>query len=929
MDMELINILWIIISAALVFLMQGGFALLESGLTRSKNSINVAIKNLTDFGISVVAFWFLGFGLMFGPSFLGFIGTGEFMFSSNQIFLGTFFVFQVMFASTSATIVSGAVAERMKFTAYLLVTLVISLAIYPVVGHWVWNDGSLGGPAGWLKEWGFVDFAGSTVVHSVGGWVALAAILILGPRLGRYGPQGEIRKISGSNLPNAVTGVILLFFGWFGFNGGSTLELSAAVPKIILNTTLAGAAGLLGALILGWPIFRFPDVSLVINGVLGGLVAITAGCHSFNAPQSLIIGALGGSVAVLAQILLDKLRIDDAVGAIPVHLFAGIWGTLAVGLFGNPADLGTGLNVLDQNLVQILGVGVVGAYAFTIAYLLLWIINRIFPLRVSEEDELKGLNVAEHDASTEIYDLYKTLDDQARTGNLSLRVPVEPFTEVGQIATQYNKVMDSLQNSTVARSEYTSILDHVHDGLMLIDKSGKLGPYYSKALENILTGAFLQNGNLLEILKTMVPESVLASLQDFLDVLFDESLDIRTVSRLNPLEKTEVFLPSPDGSVQTKHLNFQFQRVLEEGKIFRAMVIVSDQTQQNELEKTVMSERQDRNDEMELFYIILHLDPNLLAEFVKTYDERIHQVNRLFETGQGVPKDVLKQAARRLHGIKGEAALLNLDFIVQGVHRIEDLITQLIQKTNPSNEDFISLTLKLGGLVEIGRRMSRVLKKMTEFQISFIQANIPQVSNSDQKGSLEIEGTKSLGFISSLQDLVSRMSEEMGKKVSLEVQHMNLDLFPPTIHHQIRQILVQWVRNSIIHGIENPEKRKLAGKTPMGLIRIWTESTGEQLVLAYRDDGAGLDLERLKQRALDKGYTLQILSTWDKSQWIKFAFSGNVSTADKVTTGAGRGVGMALVRELALEMNAKLNVNSNPGHSMDFKLILTPSRGRL
>lgn len=912
MNTSLLDILWILVASSLVFIMQGGFALLESGLTRSKNSINVAIKNLTDFGISVLAFWLVGFGLMFGPGLMGVVGTGDFFFSSQDIHRGTFFLFQVMFASTAATIVSGAVAERMKFSAYILVTLVISLAIYPVVGHWIWNDGSAGGPAGWLKNLGFVDFAGSTVVHSVGGWVSLAAILIIGPRIGRYDAQGKVNKISGSNLPNAVTGVIILMFGWFGFNGGSTLALNAQVPQVILNTTLAGAAGMIGALALGWPLFRVPDAGLVINGVLGGLVAITAGCHAVSGPESLLIGALGGMMALGAQVLLDKLKIDDAVGAIPVHLFAGIWGTLATGIFGDLTLLGTGLDRGEQILVQLAGIGVTGGWSFLAASLLLGLINYFFPLRVSQEDEIKGLNVAEHDASTEIYDLYRTLEDQAKTGDLSLRIPVEPFTEVGQIASQYNKVMDSLQNSVVARSEYVSILDNVHDGLLLIDREGNLGPFYSKALETILDRKDLAGKNLFDLLGPLVSESRLAPVRDFLDVLFDGSLDFKTVGRLNPLEKLDVFLDRGQGQMESRHLHIRFQRVMEQGVVARAMVIVSDLTAQKDLENAMEAEKKDRSSEMELFYTILHLDPVLLREFVETYDSRVLQVNRLFEAGQGVPKDVLKQAAKRLHGIKGEASLLNLDFIVAAVHKIEDLIDHLVDKDGPGNEDFISLALRLGELTEMGQRMSRVLEKMTEFQTSFIQANMPTGTPSSSE--------TSQGFLPSLVSMARRLGEEAGKKVSLEAQYLEMELFDKNTQGIVRQILVQLVRNSVAHGIEIPEKRRAAKKPGAGLIRIWTERMGNQVVLAYRDDGRGLDVESLRQKAAERGLPDSLISGWSQDEWYRFAFSGDVSTSAVLNETAGRGVGMALVKELSQKVGAKLGVRSVPGQSMEFRL---------
>jgi len=302
-EKHLIDILWVIIAAGLVFMMQGGFLCLESGLTRSKNSINVAIKNLTDFGIAVVLYWIFGFALMFGITNDGWVGTTHFLpnIGQGEAWLATFFLFQVMFCATAATIVSGAIAERTRFKAYIIITIVISGLIYPLFGHWAWGGAYVGasGPdnivgAGWLAKRGFIDFAGSSVVHSVGGWVALAIMLIIGPRTGRF-PKGQPpQKIQGNNLPMAMLGVILLFFGWFGFNGGSTLALNDQVPGIIANTALAGASGLVVTLFVGWYFKKLPDGSLPMNGALAGLVAITANCYAVSTFSAVIIGAVGG-----------------------------------------------------------------------------------------------------------------------------------------------------------------------------------------------------------------------------------------------------------------------------------------------------------------------------------------------------------------------------------------------------------------------------------------------------------------------------------------------------------------------------------------------------------------------------------------------------------------------------------------------------------
>lgn len=438
----------VLISAALVLFMQAGFLCLESGLTRTKNSINVAIKNITDFGLATVAFWLFGFGFMFGPSLMGLLGMGLFAPEFEEDTTGAgpgFFVFQLAFCGTAATIVSGAVAERLKFQGYLLVTALVSLIIYPLIGHWVWHGLYSDNQAGWLQVRGFVDFAGSTVVHSVGGWVALAALLVVGPRGGRF-VDGKVQKINPSNLPMAMLGGIILWFGWIGFNGGSSMQMNAGVAPIIMKTLLAAGAGLMVSLGLGWIFHRYPEATAPLNGSLAGLVAITASCHSVTALEAVLIGGVGGALVRPSEILLEKLRIDDAVGAVPVHLAAGVWGTLAVALFGDSSALDTGLGYWEQLGVQALGILAVGGAAFIITYLLLSLLNRISPLRVSPEEEKEGLNISEHRARTDLVDLFLVMDHQKKTGDLSFDVPVEPFTEVGQIAARYNEVLARVRN---------------------------------------------------------------------------------------------------------------------------------------------------------------------------------------------------------------------------------------------------------------------------------------------------------------------------------------------------------------------------------------------------------------------------------------------------------------------------------------------------
>ena len=446
-----LDAIWIVICAVLVLLMQAGFACLESGMIRAKNSVSVAVKNLIDVCVAGAAFWSVGFGFMFGASQAGLIGLSGFAFDSEVPFDLAFFFFQLVFCGTAVTIVSGAVAERMRFAGYLAVTLLLSVAIYPVVGHWAWGGLIGDGPGGWLARVGFLDFAGSTVVHSVGGWLALAAVLVIGPRQGRFGTKG--RRIDGHDLSISMLGVMLLWVGWFGFNAGSTLAISDAIPGIVVNTALAPVAGGLAAMALSWRRDATPRAEVVMNGVLAGLVAVTASCNLVAPSAALMIGAVGGGVCVAASRLLERLRVDDAVGAVPVHLAAGIWGTLAVALFGDTAAFAGDAGRLEQLGVQALGVAAAGAYAFGLGFPLLWLIDRRVALRVSGRTERIGLNVGEHGANSALNTLLGEMDQQRRGGDFTRPVAVEEQTEAGLIAARYNQVLDRIRIETDKREQ--------------------------------------------------------------------------------------------------------------------------------------------------------------------------------------------------------------------------------------------------------------------------------------------------------------------------------------------------------------------------------------------------------------------------------------------------------------------------------------------
>ena len=391
------NNVWMMICTALVFFMHLGFSFLEIGLTRQKNTVNILFKNFFVITVGLLLYALGGFNLMYpgfeegAIGFLKFAGAGiappdggmTAAYADGGYTWWTDFLFQGMFAATAATIVSGAVAERIKLNSFMIFTVVYVGLVYPIIGSW-----KCGG--GFLDSWGFYDFAGSTLVHSVGGWAAIIAVYLLGARIGKFDSNGKPKAIPGHNIPLAAAGVLILWLGWFGFNGGSVLSADPELTSLTLVTTcLAAAAGGVGAGIFSNILYKNFDLTMFMNGVLGGLVGITAGADLMSPTDAIVIGLIAGVVIVLGVALIDKLQLDDPVGAIAVHLICGIWGTLAVGIFGDLAGF-------DQFLTQLIGVGIVGAFSVVSAFVILFVLKKTIGLRVEKEDELKGLDLSEH-----------------------------------------------------------------------------------------------------------------------------------------------------------------------------------------------------------------------------------------------------------------------------------------------------------------------------------------------------------------------------------------------------------------------------------------------------------------------------------------------------------------------------------------------------
>ncbi|HOX51817.1 MAG TPA: ammonium transporter [Fibrobacteria bacterium] len=433
-----LDTVWVLVAGMLVFFMNLGFALVESGLARAKNCVNILAKNFIVFAASTISFYVIGWGLMFGDGNL-WVGLQGLWFVSGadnspslgaayaamnpfstSVYEGVYsainwtavplwakFFFQLVFAGTAATIVSGAVAERIKFSSFLIFSFLLVAFVYPISGHWIWGGGILGatpGESGLASFFGnFRDFAGSSVVHSVGGWAALAGVIVLGPRIGKF-VNGKARAIPGHNMTSAATGVLVLWLGWFGFNPGSTMSAGNgfAIAHVLVNTNIAAATGALGALITAWILLKKPDLSMVLNGCLAGLVAITAPCAFVSIPAGAFIGFVGGVIVVFFVLMFDKLKLDDPVGALSVHLGNGIWGTLALGIFYSKevatgvAALDTGLSAGAQFVQQLKGVFLVGIWAFGLSMIFWLILKYTMGIRVSQAEEIEGLDIGEH-----------------------------------------------------------------------------------------------------------------------------------------------------------------------------------------------------------------------------------------------------------------------------------------------------------------------------------------------------------------------------------------------------------------------------------------------------------------------------------------------------------------------------------------------------
>jgi len=508
-----IDTVWIFVCAFLVFIMQPGFMCLESGLTRSRNSINVAMKNVTDFCCSILVFWIVGYSLMYGKSYSGIAGWGDegknFGLEGSAIF-----IFQAMFCGTSVTILSGAIAERVKFLTYILIAIFVSSAIYPVVGHWVWNED------GWLAKLGFIDFAGATVVHVVGGWCALALLILIGPRRFRFNKFGRASRVYHSNLPMAMMGVMFLWLGWFGFSAGSNLSFDERVGTIIINTILATSSSLIASLIIERIFMGHYSARSVLNGVLAGLVSTTAACNILTPETSIILGVIASAVCFTAELVLLRFKIDDAVSAVPVHLFCGLLASLsapvAYALHSDNQD------ILGMLAVQSLGNFSIGLYVFLTMYVFFKIVNRILPVRIDSKEEDVGLNISEHAQENEAYQLIQAMNRQKM--GLSSKAKVNAFSDTGLIAMHYNDTIEHLEITKEklerSKNQYEVLSKNSPVGIISVSVDGEI-QYVNEKCDEIL-GISGQELIGLNVIDYQGQSHVLSSLQSLLSQLCEK-----------------------------------------------------------------------------------------------------------------------------------------------------------------------------------------------------------------------------------------------------------------------------------------------------------------------------------------------------------------------------------------------------------------------
>ncbi len=904
--------------------MQGGFLLLETGSIRSKNSINVAVKNIFDSSVSIIVYWIFGFGLMFGNSLLGLLGVGFYFyqpelttkFSSSQV---AFFLFQTAFCATAVTIVSGAIAERIYFRVYSYVALLVSGLIYPIYGHWVWG-GALGAGKGWLENIGFIDFAGSTVVHSIGGWVSLALIMVVGPRSGRFTQDNKVKELGCSNLPVAGFGAIVLWLGWFGFNGGSNYTFDDHIPSILLTTNICSMFSLLTAFLTARMIYQRSDPRDMITGMLAGLVAITASCKYVDIRSAAIIGIFAGIFAMLGKVFLERMRIDDPVDAIPVHLVNGIWGTLSVALF-NRGNLGTSLSFVEQLWVQNVGILTAGIWSFGIPYLFFRTFNHFIRFRVTPEEEELGLNVSEHNVSTELYDFYRILNQDLEENES------EPYiTEIGHLAKSYKaRIERDLQEKTRALKNFLSL---TNQGFFTFDRSMKIEIGYSQECHRILSQENLEGKNPAEVLFSSGPKK--ADFVSSFDLYFKDKIQADVL--FNLLDSSIQIHSDDDDDSHVKDIHIQY-RVIEDNRI---MCIMTDESEKEQLNIQLSEEK-----EVQDVLIKAITDNQYFSYLIRDAKELFHIFQQVVSINTIQKTDIhfLKSILFDVHDLKANLGFFSFHKTSKFCFEIENILSDLSENSHLNLDKFKTLIQKTQNtfydeLQFFKDKLGDAWVEESGF-LSVPTSSVIQIAETVHKSYPQdnhliniVEGIRRVPakhIFHRFIDISNKLAVKLGKKINpLSIVGGEVKL-PIDIFEDLAQKLIHLIRNMIDHGIEMPEERLKQDKSEEGNLQIIIEERKEDnipyWIIQFIDDGRGINFDKVQQVAQEKEL-MQPGTIASKAQLLNILFTEEVSTVSSVSDTSGRGVGLSNIKKSiqALDGDIMVKTKQNKGTVILFKI---------
>lgn len=887
---------WVLACAAGVLFMQAGFMCLESGMSRAKNSVNVAVKNLADFVTAFLLYWLVGFGLMYGDSWSGFLGTSLFGADiSNESDLPAFFLFQSVFCGTAVTICSGAIAERTRFFGYLALSLVSSALIYPVFGHWAWGGLYSGTSVGWLEEMGFIDFAGSTVVHGTGAWIALAALFVVGPRRDKYGEGGEPMRLPPHNLVFVYLGTFVLAFGWLGFNCGSDLSLEHNPTGIAVNTLVAGCCGAVSAALLSAIVNRGRlEPEMGSNGMLGGLVAITAGCAFVSAGGAACLGIVAGILVVTATLFLERtIHLDDVCGAVAVHGVCGAWGTIGLTFFIRPALRPEGFTLLHQLGVQLFGVIAAFGWAFGTSFVALLLINRFIRLRCSPDEEDQGLNVTEHGATSSLLDLRNAMNLATEDGAYSEQMKVVPEygTESGDLAFSFNCMVDAImedrQQLEACNRDLKRIMETVEQGIFSIDREGVVGAECSSAMDRWF-GESCRERRLSDFIGQF-DESAGARLGFGLEQVFEELLPIEVTVSLLPqrfVARNDVYSVDYDPVYEDEALTGLAVSIRE----------ITDLIRSEELQEK----------ERELLRII-----NALSEDRTGYTQFLNEAGKLVIALRSATTMGISEYRRQLHTLKGIARIYGLTRLAGAAHDLETVIR---------DRDTLPTQKERGPLCEawdtLARQLDRILGIVDDGIVipreeyeHVVRSALQACSDEQLAIRMAAWGLEDTGVV--LQRLSGRaeaLAKKLGKApITVQIEGTGL-LLEASHWSAFWSSVVHLLNNAIDHGFEDSASRREVGKPTQGTLKMQTQITDDNFVFSVSDDGGGINWDKVRRKAEAHGLPRQSLGDLADA-----LFSDGISTRDEVSESSGRGVGMASVRAQCERLGGYIDVQSRWG----------------